>query len=477
MGCARPCCLVGTRRNGPRRRRERFLRRDPGAVPRLAWHRCDNPADRGFQCATARVPLDYRHPGRAKIKLAAIRHRASDSARLLGRFSGSPADLEARARVSALCIRQGLSRCVARSLRHRQLAPGRRGCEHRSPVLFLRARGKPLLRRGPDEIERGVPGRACADEAMDSALSTTRAALRRRATAAFCACLDGRHREGSGPPASRSGRFDAQLHRDLLRHIRGRHLREHLSEPSTSDGAGRGRQSDSVGEPAKEGERRPLPDHRVALTRGREHGQDAPRVPRPLRSRGHRSLRVLCRQPGRHPGEVLDPASADAEAPDRRARELRRNHLLDGGRFVQPRDLGPDGEQPREAVDEWRQERLGAPAGDTSLGTISPRVARERSPRRGREHQVLRPGAGARDRLRGEHPTRRRARCARSTPLRTGDQGSSGRTGRGTTSLVGAGLSRAQIVTPVRGTAEPPIRCWSSATPSILRPRTGAPSR
>ena len=62
----------------------------PGAVPRLAWHRCDNPADRGFQCATARVPLDYRHPGRAKIKLAVIRHRASDSARRLGTIFWEP---------------------------------------------------------------------------------------------------------------------------------------------------------------------------------------------------------------------------------------------------------------------------------------------------------------------------------------------------------------------------------------------------
>ena len=54
----------------------------PGAppVPVLDWRACDS----GSQCATARVPLDYRHPGGAKISLAVIRHLASDPARRLG---------------------------------------------------------------------------------------------------------------------------------------------------------------------------------------------------------------------------------------------------------------------------------------------------------------------------------------------------------------------------------------------------------
>lgn len=54
----------------------------PGApqVPVLRWHACDD----GFQCATTRVPLDYRHPGRTKIRIAVIRHLATDPARRLG---------------------------------------------------------------------------------------------------------------------------------------------------------------------------------------------------------------------------------------------------------------------------------------------------------------------------------------------------------------------------------------------------------
>ncbi len=46
-------------------------------VPALTWKACD----RGFQCATARVPLDYRHPGGAKISIAVVRHLATDPAR------------------------------------------------------------------------------------------------------------------------------------------------------------------------------------------------------------------------------------------------------------------------------------------------------------------------------------------------------------------------------------------------------------
>jgi pimeloyl-ACP methyl ester carboxylesterase len=46
-------------------------------VPALKWKACHG----GFQCATARVPLDYRHPGGAKISIALVRHLATDPAR------------------------------------------------------------------------------------------------------------------------------------------------------------------------------------------------------------------------------------------------------------------------------------------------------------------------------------------------------------------------------------------------------------
>ncbi len=53
-------------------------------VPRLVWRRCTGRGQEGFQCATARVPLNYRYPRGSVIELAVIRHRASDQARRLG---------------------------------------------------------------------------------------------------------------------------------------------------------------------------------------------------------------------------------------------------------------------------------------------------------------------------------------------------------------------------------------------------------
>jgi pimeloyl-ACP methyl ester carboxylesterase len=58
-------------------------------VPALAWRSCD----RGFQCATARVPLSYADPRGATISIAVVRHRATDPAGRLGTLfynSGGP---------------------------------------------------------------------------------------------------------------------------------------------------------------------------------------------------------------------------------------------------------------------------------------------------------------------------------------------------------------------------------------------------
>jgi pimeloyl-ACP methyl ester carboxylesterase len=60
------------------------------AVPRLVWHRCASPEQRGFQCATARVPLDYSNPRGPTIHLAVIRHRASDRAHRIGTLFFNP---------------------------------------------------------------------------------------------------------------------------------------------------------------------------------------------------------------------------------------------------------------------------------------------------------------------------------------------------------------------------------------------------
>lgn len=52
----------------------------PAAVPVLDWKPCDN----GDQCASARVPLNYGHPGGAKISIAVISHRATGPGKSLG---------------------------------------------------------------------------------------------------------------------------------------------------------------------------------------------------------------------------------------------------------------------------------------------------------------------------------------------------------------------------------------------------------
>jgi pimeloyl-ACP methyl ester carboxylesterase len=60
------------------------------SVPALAWKRCADPAQRGFQCATQRVPLDYDDTGGRTIRLALIRHRASDPGRRMGTLFYEP---------------------------------------------------------------------------------------------------------------------------------------------------------------------------------------------------------------------------------------------------------------------------------------------------------------------------------------------------------------------------------------------------
>src|SRR5262249_57537 len=49
-------------------------------VPKLHWTSCHDK----FQCATARVPLDYRHPDGTKISIAVVRHLATDPATRIG---------------------------------------------------------------------------------------------------------------------------------------------------------------------------------------------------------------------------------------------------------------------------------------------------------------------------------------------------------------------------------------------------------
>jgi hypothetical protein len=59
-------------------------------IPVLAWHACTEPGQSGFECATAKVPLDYKDPHGAKIDIAVIKHRASDPSRRIGSIFFNP---------------------------------------------------------------------------------------------------------------------------------------------------------------------------------------------------------------------------------------------------------------------------------------------------------------------------------------------------------------------------------------------------
>ncbi|UBF25085.1 alpha/beta fold hydrolase [Kovacikia minuta CCNUW1] len=59
-------------------------------VPQLNWQPCTDPDQKGFQCATAKVPLDYRNPRGESIQLAVIKHPATDRSRRIGSLFLNP---------------------------------------------------------------------------------------------------------------------------------------------------------------------------------------------------------------------------------------------------------------------------------------------------------------------------------------------------------------------------------------------------
>ena len=60
--------------------RKRTVPAQPPAIPSLVWTPCDG----GFECATARVPLDYQRPSGRTIPLALIRRQVADPAQRKG---------------------------------------------------------------------------------------------------------------------------------------------------------------------------------------------------------------------------------------------------------------------------------------------------------------------------------------------------------------------------------------------------------
>lgn len=63
---------------------------DAVPVPVLNWQPCNTPSQEGFDCTTAEVPLDYSKPYGETIKLAVIRHPATDPAHRIGAIFWNP---------------------------------------------------------------------------------------------------------------------------------------------------------------------------------------------------------------------------------------------------------------------------------------------------------------------------------------------------------------------------------------------------
>lgn len=59
-------------------------------VPKLNWQPCTDSAQKGFQCATAQVPLDYQNPSGKSIQLAVIKRPATDQSRRIGSLFFNP---------------------------------------------------------------------------------------------------------------------------------------------------------------------------------------------------------------------------------------------------------------------------------------------------------------------------------------------------------------------------------------------------
>jgi hypothetical protein len=104
-------------------------------VSSLAWEACGQKAQKGFDCATAGVPLDYDRPAGQQIRLAVIRRVATDAANRIGAIFFNPGR-PGRGRDSGSAqLVPAVSGPAARALRPRQLGPARDRRQHRGAVL------------------------------------------------------------------------------------------------------------------------------------------------------------------------------------------------------------------------------------------------------------------------------------------------------------------------------------------------------
>jgi pimeloyl-ACP methyl ester carboxylesterase len=319
-------------------------------VPTLDWAPCSD--QERLECATARVPLDYGNPGGSRIRLAVIRHRATQPSRRIGTLFYNPGGPAA---VKALfpAIVEGLLAPVRE--RFDVISWDLRGLGESTAVKcfasqadedrFFAGVGKPALTFpvGALEMSRWIEryrafGQRCMQLSGDLMRHITTAEsardmdlLRRAVDARQVTFIGGSY-----------GTFLGATYANMFpRRVRAMALAA-IIDPVAWVNRGPRRAHRSGGVCAHV----PSPADRS------ERAQDARCLPGPVRAPARRSVRLLGRQRRGHASEVRRPAAATRVQPIGRERHVRRLRGHGGQRPLRVGRLERTGEEDAERVDD-----------------------------------------------------------------------------------------------------------------------------
>ena len=248
----------------------------PAAVraPTLDWAPCRDL--KRFDCATARVPLDYRDPDGSRIRLAVIRHRATKPSRRIGTAFFNPGGPAAAKPLFATVVKG--------------LLPEVR---ERFDVISWDPRGL-----GESTAVKCFASQAAEDRffaGVSSGYTFPVGALQMSVWRQRYSAFGRRCEQRSGALVRHITTAESARDMDLLRRAVGarrvtflggsgtfrRHLRQPLPTPPSRHGALRDHRSRRLGEPRPRGAHRPggLRTHLPAPADRSERAQDARRLP------------------------------------------------------------------------------------------------------------------------------------------------------------------------------------------------------
>ena len=227
------------------------VRPPAAAAPALAWEPCADPAQRGFQCATLRVPLDYDDPGGRTIRLAVIRRRATDPRHRIGTLFFNFGWAGRRGHAAAARARGSRRRWQARF----DIASwDPRGVGESTAVHCFASPEAEIAFLDDMVVSASFPVGSAEMDTWTRALPGPRPPLRATQRWPVAPRLYRRHGPRPGPVAPRRRRPAPELRRALLRHLPGRHLRQPLPRPRPGPGARRQPQPEGVREPGDRGQ-------------------------------------------------------------------------------------------------------------------------------------------------------------------------------------------------------------------------------